>query len=106
MCRSCCCLCFCCDCLQKRDYTVEQFRQVVDACLQAHPRMSIMTDIICGFPGETEEDHLETLRLLTDYRFPVGPQAACTGSSCCCGRRNVEEVRCPGMDLRRIGLKA
>lgn len=55
----------------KRDYTVEQFRTVADACLKAHPRMSIMTDVICGFPDESEEDHQQTLRLLSDYRFPA-----------------------------------
>lgn len=34
------------------------------------PGISIATDVICGFPTETEEDFDETLKLLSEYRFP------------------------------------
>ena len=33
--------------------------------------MTIATDIITGFPGETHEDHLETMSLLEKYQLPV-----------------------------------
>ena len=33
--------------------------------------MTLATDIICGFPGETEQDHAETLALLDHYKLPV-----------------------------------
>lgn len=35
----------------KREYTVGEFRKVVDTLLELVPGMQIATDIICGFPG-------------------------------------------------------
>lgn len=55
----------------RREYTAAEFREVADALLAAVPGLTIATDIICGFPGETESDHAETLRLVQHYRFPV-----------------------------------
>ncbi len=34
------------------------------------PGITIATDIICGFPGETEEDFEQTMELVRRYRFP------------------------------------
>jgi threonylcarbamoyladenosine tRNA methylthiotransferase CDKAL1 len=34
------------------------------------PGITIATDIICGFPGETEADFQETVELVRQYRFP------------------------------------
>lgn len=39
----------------KREYTVEQFEFLCDELLRLVPKLTIATDIICGFPGETEE---------------------------------------------------
>ena len=54
----------------KREYTVEEFRKVCDTLLEAVPGMVIATDIICGFPGETDEQWKETMQLIEDYKFP------------------------------------
>lgn len=35
----------------KREYTVGEFRKVVDTLIELVPGMQIATDIICGFPG-------------------------------------------------------
>ena len=35
----------------KREYTVSEFRRVVDTLIKLVPGMQIATDIICGFPG-------------------------------------------------------
>lgn len=54
----------------RREYSIAQFRSVVDHLRKAVPGITIATDIICGFPTETEEDFDETVRLVQDYRFP------------------------------------
>jgi len=50
----------------KRDYTREQYLEKIDCIRCAKRAISITTDIIVGFPGETEADFEETLSLL-DY---------------------------------------
>lgn len=54
-----------------REYTVEEFERVCDAILARVKDMSISTDIICGFPGETEEEFEGTMNLLKKYKFPA-----------------------------------
>lgn len=55
----------------KREYTVEEFSRVCDTLLRLVPGLQIATDVICGFPGETEEDFEETMNLVRKYRFPI-----------------------------------
>ncbi|KAL3641426.1 hypothetical protein CASFOL_016394 [Castilleja foliolosa] len=52
-----------------REYTVGEFRKVVDTLIELVPGMQIATDIICGFPGETDEEFEETVNLIKDYKF-------------------------------------
>eukprot|EP00798_Chlamydomonas_sp_ICE-L_P022381 gene22381-29487_t len=47
-----------------------EFEQVVDTLTELVPGMQFATDIICGFPGESEDDHKDTLSLLAKHRFP------------------------------------
>ncbi|OMO96733.1 Elongator protein 3/MiaB/NifB [Corchorus olitorius] len=53
-----------------REYTVSEFRTVVDTLTELVPGMQIATDIICGFPGETDEDFAQTVDLIKEYKFP------------------------------------
>ncbi|KAI3431879.1 uncharacterized protein J3R85_007746 [Psidium guajava] len=53
-----------------REYTVSEFRTVVDTLIELVPGMQIATDIICGFPGETDKDFSETIGLVKEYKFP------------------------------------
>jgi hypothetical protein len=53
----------------KREYTVEEFEKVCDYLLARVPDITIATDIICGFPGETVEDWNETMALCRKYNF-------------------------------------
>ncbi|CAL9041102.1 uncharacterized protein LOC135622783 [Musa acuminata AAA Group] len=52
-----------------REYNVNEFRKVVDTLKELVPGMQIATDIICGFPGETDEDFAQTVSLIKEYQF-------------------------------------
>ncbi|XP_061449211.1 threonylcarbamoyladenosine tRNA methylthiotransferase isoform X2 [Rhineura floridana] len=54
----------------KREYCVVDFKRVVDFLQEKVPGITIATDIICGFPGETDEDFEETVKLVEEYKFP------------------------------------
>ncbi len=55
----------------RREYNVDDFSRVVSILRRKVPGISIATDIICGFPTETEEDFEETLALCRKYNFPT-----------------------------------
>lgn len=52
-----------------RGYTIEHFKELLAYVREKMPDTVITTDLITGFPGETEEMHKETLQLLEDLRF-------------------------------------
>jgi len=53
----------------RRGYTRERFLRIVEALRAAIPGVNITTDIIVGFPGETEEDFEQTLYLIREVGF-------------------------------------
>ncbi|KAI8826000.1 uncharacterized protein EV422DRAFT_563815 [Fimicolochytrium jonesii] len=55
----------------RRMYTKEDFSRVVDILRERVPGVTIATDIICGFPTESEDDFEETLELCAKYKFSV-----------------------------------
>ncbi|MBI4761791.1 MAG: tRNA (N6-isopentenyl adenosine(37)-C2)-methylthiotransferase MiaB [Chloroflexota bacterium] len=55
----------------KRGYTQKDYRNLVDLIRKKIPDCSIATDIIVGFPGETEEQFMETYRVLADLKLDV-----------------------------------
>lgn len=52
-----------------RKYTREWYLERINKIKEIIPDCAISTDIICGFPGETEEDHRETLTLMEEVGF-------------------------------------
>tara|TARA_B100000029_G_scaffold462013_1_gene494162 strand:+ start:147 stop:1508 length:1362 start_codon:yes stop_codon:yes gene_type:complete len=52
-----------------RTYSKEQFLNLVDKIRQYMPNCSISTDIIVGFPGETDDDFIETLDVVSKVSF-------------------------------------
>jgi tRNA-2-methylthio-N6-dimethylallyladenosine synthase len=53
----------------RRDYTVEAYLERLARLREARPGIAVTTDIIVGFPGETEEDFEGTLRLTEQVRY-------------------------------------
>ncbi|GFN87171.1 threonylcarbamoyladenosine tRNA methylthiotransferase [Plakobranchus ocellatus] len=53
----------------KREYCVADFKHVVDFLREKVPDVNVATDLICGFPTETEEDFQGSLALVQQYKF-------------------------------------
>jgi len=52
-----------------RKYTLDEYRKSVKLLREAFPNPAITTDIIAGFPGETEEDFRESLEFMKEIAF-------------------------------------
>ncbi|KAJ3337781.1 hypothetical protein HDU93_000509 [Gonapodya sp. JEL0774] len=55
----------------RREYTAEGFWEVVDGVKDGVEGVTVATDVICGFPTETAEDHEDTLKLVRRLKPPV-----------------------------------
>jgi tRNA-2-methylthio-N6-dimethylallyladenosine synthase len=53
----------------RRGYTVEQYRQLIAQIRQQIPGVALSTDVIVGFPSETENQFQQTMDLLSDIKF-------------------------------------
>ncbi len=65
--------------LMKRRYTVDEYRRLINKVITRFPNAGIGADIICGFPGETEEQFKNTFNLLKDLpitHFHVFPYSS------------------------------
>jgi tRNA-2-methylthio-N6-dimethylallyladenosine synthase len=59
-----------------RGYTVERYRELVHTIRRKNARISLSTDLIVGFPGETEEQFEHSLSLVQEMKFDVVHVAA------------------------------
>ncbi len=55
--------------LMRRGYTADGYRDLISRIREAVPDIALTTDVIVGFPGETEDEFLETRRMLEWVRF-------------------------------------
>ncbi|MEI7555888.1 tRNA (N(6)-L-threonylcarbamoyladenosine(37)-C(2))-methylthiotransferase MtaB [Candidatus Chlorohelix sp.] len=71
----------------RRGYTLEKYRQIVEQIHRELPDASITTDIIVGFPGETEQEFSETLAFAAEmgfakiHVFPYSPRIGTLAAS-------------------------
>ena len=54
-----------------RGYVVDHYRQLIHKLRARMPEIGLQTDVIVGFPGETEAEFENTLRMLEEFRFDV-----------------------------------
>lgn len=52
-----------------RPYTVEEFKQTIAELRERIPNLAVTTDVIVGFPGETEKTFSETLKVVKELAF-------------------------------------
>ncbi len=52
-----------------RQHTADDYRELIDKIRKVRPDIALSSDFIVGFPGETDEDFAETLRLIRDINF-------------------------------------
>lgn len=53
----------------RRMYTAKAFMEIVEKFRKHMPDFNFTTDVIVGFPGETEDDFQDTMRLVKEARF-------------------------------------
>jgi tRNA-2-methylthio-N6-dimethylallyladenosine synthase len=53
----------------KRNYTAMEYKSIIRRLRVARPDISLSSDFIVGFPGETEADFAQTMKLVEDVRF-------------------------------------
>ena len=87
-----------------RGYTVEQYRRLVEKLRRRIPGVSIATDIIVGFPGESEEQFQHTYGLLAELKLDVAHLARYSARpGTVSARRMVDDVS-PEEKLHRFRL--
>ncbi len=85
-----------------RGYTIDHFRELVRDIRTAIPEVSISTDIIVGFPGETDEQFANTLSILEQMRFDTVHVAAYSPRSGTVAARRYEDSISEQTKLERL----
>jgi tRNA-2-methylthio-N6-dimethylallyladenosine synthase len=88
-----------------RGYTTAEYRKLIEKIRFAIPGVSIATDVIVGFPGETEEQFMNTYRLLEELRFDACHVAAYSPRPGTPAARMVDDVPADEKKLRRIAIE-
>jgi tRNA-2-methylthio-N6-dimethylallyladenosine synthase len=86
----------------RRGYTVEDYRQLVSQIRKQIAEISLSTDVIVGFPGETEEQFQATVNLLRELRFDNVHIAAYSPRSDTIAAREYEDNIPPDVKKERL----
>jgi threonylcarbamoyladenosine tRNA methylthiotransferase MtaB len=94
--------------LMRRPYTLDFYRRLVDSIIASLPHAAIGTDLIVGFPGETDEDFAENVQYLASsplshlHVFPYSDRPG-TEASSLPSRVPPSVIRDRGVRMRGIG---
>ena len=88
----------------RRGYTQQNYRDLVAKIRARIPDCSIATDIIVGFPGETDAQFMETFRVLSDLRLDVAHLARYSSREGTVATRNMDDNVTDEEKMRRFRL--
>ena len=88
----------------KRGYTQKDYRELVEKIRNKIPDCSIATDIIVGFPGETDEQFMETYRVLADLKLDVAHLARYSSREGTVATRRMDDNVSDEEKMRRFRL--
>ena len=88
----------------KRGYTQQDYRDLVALIRNKIPDCSIATDIIVGFPGETDEQFMETYRVLSDLKLDVAHLARYSSREGTVATRHMDDNISDDEKMRRFRL--
>jgi len=87
----------------KRGYTIEQYRRLIAEIRNRIPEIALTTDVIVGFPSETEEQFRQTADLLSELRFDAVHVAAYSPRPGTYTAEKLEDDVPPAEKKRRLG---
>jgi tRNA-2-methylthio-N6-dimethylallyladenosine synthase len=88
----------------RRGYTAEHYRQLVTEIRNRIPQVALSTDVIVGFPSESEEQFEHTVDLLRGIRFDMVHIAAYSPRPGTIAARDLEDNIPPAEKKRRLSL--
>ncbi|MBM2825835.1 MAG: miaB [Dehalococcoidales bacterium] len=86
----------------RRDYTVEHYRELVAGMRGRIPGIALSTDVIVGFPSESEEQYQGTVDLLAELRFDAVHVAAYSPRPGTMAARDMEDNITAATKMRRL----
>jgi len=86
----------------RRGYTVEQYRRLITQIRSEIPQVALSTDVIVGFPSETDEQFRQTFSLLAELRFDTVHAAAYSPRAGTIACREYEDNIPPDEKKRRL----
>ncbi len=86
----------------RRGYTIEQYRQLITEMRSKIPGVALSTDVIVGFPSETEQQFQQTVDLLSELKFDTVHVAAYSPRPGTIAARKFEDNIPPAEKKRRL----